>query len=895
MQHSLPNVPFKVKARYSWPGEQRKDLGFLESDIIEVTKVTGDWLYGHLLRNKKSGYFPFHYVELLQGTYGNFDPQLRQANVNAAKLPTIVALETQATDDMASLDTQRESKKAAIRDDGKQAIEGSGPQLSKHAEKYGVEHISKKHDPMPTICDISGPVNPSKDPKKINEAHNINKDSNNDRESRYRSGHLKTKHNPTRLKQNRYSDLPPLPPMPNLPDIKNMIKKGLPGPASGRESQVENVTNTRKPRKVAAGIETQNPSYYRKHAEFYDGYVPSRADVSSSVFDRSKFMDESLNNSEDSFAYMSDFSATSAGSLLRHRFARSFAASFHRSQDLTDLDVYDSLAIMNSISSCNSPKALNKETPVAVTAANTKTPNNYPKLPDMTNLHISSNEGFEWLQAQVHIKRAKSITAREKRDREIRTLSANSEIVLRPHDYINQEINTNEVYHGEKPGLVDIDIKSMDKEKVDKQTREFCKRNETIDLENFSKSGLISGYKTDIERLRAIFIYCTEFFKLVDDNGKTDFEQAPKNLDSIMQSKRCTPYELTWIFKLMADSLGIKSDIILGFLKTPNTDNMTFKFNHCWLRIVVNQEMRFVDVILGNITNPIHEYINNKKQLEAQDFYFLTEPLQLIYSHIPHYYEEQHIVPAVDKFIAHCLPLVFPSFFINDLQLYKFNLGLCDLHNSEVFECSLKVPSNVDLLASVVVEGKYAEKYENKELALVQYKHHKRTRIACIKAVLPPKTHSAILHIHSGVNGFGLGNLSLAPLSMIVPLSHDGNSQDYEYVVRVSSKGTNDVDLYINQPQNKYLFHNRSYTFEVDQNPRDSVCYNPADSFTSHERHILIQSPTGEIYKLQKTSPNEVFSLWTAEIHIQDVGTWLGIITTATEQAGSVFAKWTSI
>ena len=59
--------PFKVKARYGWSGQTKGDLGFLEGDIMEVTRIAGSWFYGKLLRNKKcSGYFPHNFVILLE-------------------------------------------------------------------------------------------------------------------------------------------------------------------------------------------------------------------------------------------------------------------------------------------------------------------------------------------------------------------------------------------------------------------------------------------------------------------------------------------------------------------------------------------------------------------------------------------------------------------------------------------------------------------------------------------------------------------------------------------------------------------------------------------------------------------------------------------------------------
>ncbi|KAF6013793.1 hypothetical protein HII13_001040 [Brettanomyces bruxellensis] len=65
---SLSISPFKVKAVYSWGGQDRsKDLGFIEGDIIEVLRVgqNGHIYYGKSLRTKLFGNFPSKYAKVL--------------------------------------------------------------------------------------------------------------------------------------------------------------------------------------------------------------------------------------------------------------------------------------------------------------------------------------------------------------------------------------------------------------------------------------------------------------------------------------------------------------------------------------------------------------------------------------------------------------------------------------------------------------------------------------------------------------------------------------------------------------------------------------------------------------------------------------------------------------
>ncbi|ODV89732.1 hypothetical protein CANCADRAFT_19193, partial [Tortispora caseinolytica NRRL Y-17796] len=51
------------RAKYSWSGEQERDLGFVEGDMIECLS-TGDglWWTGRLKRNRAVGLFPSNFV-----------------------------------------------------------------------------------------------------------------------------------------------------------------------------------------------------------------------------------------------------------------------------------------------------------------------------------------------------------------------------------------------------------------------------------------------------------------------------------------------------------------------------------------------------------------------------------------------------------------------------------------------------------------------------------------------------------------------------------------------------------------------------------------------------------------------------------------------------------------
>jgi len=58
--------PCLVKAVYSFAGESKGDLGFVQGDLIEcLNPGDGQWWFGRLKRNKTIGVFPSNYVELV--------------------------------------------------------------------------------------------------------------------------------------------------------------------------------------------------------------------------------------------------------------------------------------------------------------------------------------------------------------------------------------------------------------------------------------------------------------------------------------------------------------------------------------------------------------------------------------------------------------------------------------------------------------------------------------------------------------------------------------------------------------------------------------------------------------------------------------------------------------
>ncbi|GMM53705.1 Cyk3 protein [Maudiozyma humilis] len=948
-------LPFKVKAKYGWSGQTKGDLGFLEGDIMEVSRVTGDWYYGKLLRNSKcAGYFPHNFVVIIEPkqSFEQSQSQSPSRSVTAhnqaqpsslspkrVSVPNIPSRSSQSpthnynSDSHAKLRRTTRDLKPSTSNPYNQvspiatSISTASPRSSSSGYSYN----------SPNSSSPSSPINPKRGAN--SKSHRFYEQHNHQSSPDLGSSSRRRPTSPSKMVAPHITQqpLPPLPPLPTVSSkrISNLIGRG--GPVKSYSSNDIALSRAEKAR--GGAYRDYNDDFNDMNRPL-DGSSrhPYLHDASSSnSFSNSRYLDSSTTDSENSFALMSDFSATSAGSFARHKYAQSFSDSLQRSQTAPLSSSNDIDLLQNSVSGSGSNTSsgnnkqsltnsnngqmgnlLRKILPRSATLASNHN-NSLPKLPSLQDLTISSGDGGaadgsnpeadHWITVKSQVNRSRTLTKYEKHPRYMRALEEVRDLVLHPQDSIYNGLNTNETKMNAAPGNVDIAMTELNFDYIDQMTRKRCDKNNNMKLDTWAASTFSARYGTTLEKLRGMYVFCTEMFDLVDDNGSSDFSAEPVELGHILHKRYCTPYQLTWLFKRLANSLGITCEIVIGFLKTPGAENSEFKYNHCWLRVLVNREWRFIDVILGNTTNPIHEFVDNHKSKRADDSYFLVEPLKFIYTHVPPRDFEQHIVPSIDQLSALYLPLVFPSFFDNELKLHNFSTALSYLEDSEIYECSLEIPNDIEVFASVVAtpdngDPESSKKFSEMNLALTQIKKHKPDsgrRIAFIKAVLPPGASTGQLYIHSGMRGKQTSIANVHPLSLLIPLKHKGNEMKFEFVVRVPSENVQNVETYIKEPQNRYLFVNNEYTFDIIQNPYDGIIYNDNGDVVEDNaarnkmQPMAIQSPSGKIYELKKQYPNMTYGLWSTSLKLKEEGMWSALIRADSGLGWCVCAEWLCI
>lgn len=395
--------------------------------------------------------------------------------------------------------------------------------------------------------------------------------------------------------------------------------------------------------------------------------------------------------------------------------------------------------------------------------------------------------------------RTKTVSGPQKARRIERVLREQPDLVLKPHEYITN-VNSEERDPNALIRSVSYNLDSADLSRVDKFMSKVT-HGPYDTPQKFTANTIMRNLKTEIEIARAIYVYLTRRFKLItirDEKLSTKKMYQSERIIEIMQTGRCSSHQLTWLFYLMAETAGLEVEIIAGYLKHPSalTETITdsrkrLVINHSWISIKIDGEYRFIDVILGNPNSILAIENTDVWDINTiERFYFLTHPLQLLYTHSPRFIEQQHIVPPVDIVAQLSLPPLYPHALMYQIALHKFNLSIFHLKDFETYDFELEVPHNY------LVQGKfkpYDPEFEQAD-SFVQYYHRNDKRIAHIQGIMSKNCPAGFVHI-IGKNEFSKKWNLLAS----IPCFHQGKWKPLEWARR--PLGLTDVDVYLKEPK----------------------------------------------------------------------------------------------
>ncbi|KAF2754924.1 hypothetical protein EJ05DRAFT_533119 [Pseudovirgaria hyperparasitica] len=250
-----------------------------------------------------------------------------------------------------------------------------------------------------------------------------------------------------------------------------------------------------------------------------------------------------------------------------------------------------------------------------------------------------------------------------------------------------------------------IDFSGVNFSLVDKSVRFIKSLPPMTNPGSLAQGHVCRPYRSDVQRLRAIFTWVSERIGWEED--------FVGDIDSrrVIQSRRACAEESAVLVMEMCSAVGLHAEVVNGYLKTPGEElDMTaaMRPNHWWNAVIVDGQWRIMDCCLANPSNPKRHLYSSASTQVAETFWFLARPIEICYTHIPIIPEQQHICPPLSHEVLLALPAACPPYFKNSLQIFDFDTSLLSLDNLELAHIHCFVPQDVEFVAEVEA-GAYSQ------------------------------------------------------------------------------------------------------------------------------------------------------------------------------------------
>ena len=443
--------------------------------------------------------------------------------------------------------------------------------------------------------------------------------------------------------------------------------------------------------------------------------------------------------------------------------------------------------------------------------------------------------GNDWMQMRRDVNRSNSLSRNERNER-VERCEMMDLPVLAPTEVL-QDVEGDEAADGYAVHQ-SVDFSASNLAQVDKNTRFISNLPGTINAISLAQGYLCRPYRSEVQRLRAIFTWVAERIA-----WEEDFEEA---IDTrrVIQARRACSKEIAILVAEMCDSLGIQAEVVNGYLKTPgealSRDNhdATSRPNHWWNTVIVEGEWRIMDCSLASPSHPRRNQYSSTSGQAAETFWFLTHPSEACYTHVPSIPEQQHIVPSLSNSILLALPVAGPPAFKNNIRMWDFDTSLLHLDNLEMAHIQLLVPETVELTAEVEsrafaqdADGDFFESGDivrKRALAQAEFVTANGSTAVLkrytIRALVPPSASAATLKVYAGRRGLmhSIQN-NPHPFALALPLSHAGLNPEYEFFTRHPTPHALRHELYVVSPLCKGIVCNNTVVFSVRQHPASST------------------------------------------------------------------------
>ncbi|MCJ1294634.1 cytokinesis protein 3 [Xylographa carneopallida] len=562
------------------------------------------------------------------------------------------------------------------------------------------------------------------------------------------------------------------------------------------------------------------------------------------------------------------------------------------------------------------------------------------------DMELGGGATNDWVQVRRDVNRSNSLSLNERMERSERCQMMDYPAIA-SIDVLLEAAEGDEGIDG--MAISDpTNFQSANLQLVDKSARFVSSLPPMTNPTSLAQGYVCRPYRSDVQRLRAIFIWVSEKVAWEEDfEGEADSRR-------VIQARRGCAKEVAVLTMEMCVAMGIHAEVICGYLKRPDEVpelNSRPRSNHWWNSILVDGEWRMMDCSLASPTNPKRSLYSSIPSQAAESWWFLTRPLEFCYTHIPQFPEQQRICPPIASEILLALPCACPPYFKNELHMYNYDTSLLRIEDLELMQIQFTVPADVECFAEVEAHA-YArdadgDLFESGDVitkgALAQAEWIGGMKRYTVKALLPSDEGQGVLKVFAGKRGL-MHSIrdNPHPLAFALPILHHGINPPYEFLTRHPTPHAQRHDLYVAQPQCKTLAVNNTFVFAVRQHPSSVSCTSPSvgcasplpyarptsamsmmsaasgsttNYFASQPASQLvgapqkpaklaIQAPGGKILRLSRkseymsntsgTSGNEAAdgSVWETIIKIGERGTWRGLVLADRSARWCVFGEW---
>jgi hypothetical protein len=211
---------------------------------------------------------------------------------------------------------------------------------------------------------------------------------------------------------------------------------------------------------------------------------------------------------------------------------------------------------------------------------------------------------------------------------------------------------------------------------------------------------LIEPAQNDLEKVRAVFRWITQNI-YYDVEGLLAGMPGDQSPEGVLASRKAVCAGYSRLFKALAHFGGLEVILVTGWAKGfgYTVEALSGPPDHAWNAVQINDGWYLMDSTwgAGNLDEEL-QFVRKFKE-----FFFLTPPEQLIYTHFPVNPQWQLLEVPITKDEFAELPLVWPAFFENSLGFVSHPGGIIEVEHSVVI--TISAPEDVVLSTRLEQEG----------------------------------------------------------------------------------------------------------------------------------------------------------------------------------------------